>query len=71
MAGQEEGHAGGERADFRDAAARGGGQRGQGRHARRLGFREPVHRRRQPGCAEAVAGNLSGQDQNDLHRPAL
>ena len=43
-AGQEKGDAGGERAHRGDAAPGAWGQRGQGRHARRLGFREPVHR---------------------------
>ena len=44
---------------------------GVARNIERIGQREPLYRGRQSGSAEAPAGDLSGQDQDDLHRPAL
>ena len=49
----------------KNAPALPGGERGLGHH------RKPLHRGRQPGSAQTVAGELSGQGEDDLHRPAL
>ena len=67
MARQAEGDPRGECADCDGAASRCGGQRGARRHGGRVRQRESLHRGGQSRCAEAAAGDVPRQGEDDIY----